>query len=113
MDPNGTPLNLATIHGTLHGILGAVAFMLMPTSCFVYLRRFNSDPNWYSMRWWTLVLGTISAIAVILLTIATKFPQFQTIFADWNGLIQRALIIPFMIWVFIFAIALLRRVKAI
>jgi hypothetical protein len=112
MDPTGTPLSQVTIHGTIHGILGAIAFMLMPISCFVYLRVFNQDPNWRSMRGWTLVLGSISAAALVLLTIASKFPQMQTIFADWLGLIQRTLIIPFMIWVFLFALELYKRNKA-
>ena len=40
MDPQSTPLSQATIHGTIHGILGAIAFLLMPISMFVYLRRF-------------------------------------------------------------------------
>ncbi len=99
MDADGTPLNLATVHGTIHGILGAIAFLLMPITCFVYLRRFNSDPKWREMRGWTLILGMVAAAALIILTIVTKFPQFQRIFADWDGLIQRELIIPFMAWV--------------
>lgn len=111
MDPDGTPLNQATIHGTIHGILGAIAFMLMPISMFVYLRRFKADPNWTALRGWTLVLGTISAVALIVLTIVTKFPQLQSTFANWFGLIQRALIIPFMVWAFVFALALLRQIK--
>ena len=108
MDPTGTSISQTTVHGLIHGILGAVAFLLMPASCFVYLRLFNLDPGWRSLRWWTLALGMISAAALILLTIASKFPQFQILFADWLGLIQRALIVPFMAWVFLFALALLR-----
>lgn len=113
MDPTGTSLAQSTVHGTIHGILGAIAFMLMPISCFVYLRRFTIDPRWKSMRAWTLVLGTISAAAVILLTISTKFPQFQSTFAGWIGLIQRVLIIPFMVWVFLFALKLLNNLKKV
>jgi Protein of unknown function (DUF998) len=33
----------ATWHGIVHGILGAVAFTLMPASCFVFYRRFRKD----------------------------------------------------------------------
>jgi hypothetical protein len=113
MDPMGTPLGQVTIHGTIHGILGAIAFMLMPISCFVYLRVFNQDPNWRSLRGWTLILGSISAAALVLLTIASKFPQLQNIFADWLGLIQRGLIIPFMLWVFLFALEEYKRNKAV
>ncbi len=112
MDPDGTPLNLATVHGTLHGILGAIAFLLMPVACFVYLRRFNADPEWSAMRGWTLILGAVAAAALIILTVVTKLPQFQSIFADWDGLIQRELIIPFMAWVFIFGLALRKKTKS-
>jgi hypothetical protein len=112
MDPTGTSLSQVTIHGTIHGILGAIAFMLMPISCFVYLRIFNQVPNWRSLRVWTLALGSISAAALVLLTIASKFPQMQSIFADWLGLIQRALIVPFMLWILLFALGLYKSNKA-
>ena len=113
MDPVAAlPLNHSTIHGTIHGILGAIAFLLMPISMFVYLRRFNDDPNWTAMRGWTLVLGSISAAALVILTVVTKFPQFQSAFAYRFGLIQRALIIPFMIWTFVLALNLLGKIRA-
>ena len=111
MDPVGTPPNQATLHGTVHGILGAIAFMLMPISMFVYWRRFKSDPDRAALRGGTLVLATISAIALVVLSVVTKSPQLQSTFAPGFGLIQRALIIPFMIWVFIFALALRRQIK--
>ncbi len=103
MDPAGTPQNLSSVHGTIHGIAGAIVFVLMPTSCFVYLRRFRADPKWRSLYWWTLVLGSLSALGVILLTVSTKFPQLQNSFVNWLGLIQRTAIVPFMLWVFVFA----------
>jgi hypothetical protein len=108
MDITGTPLNQVTIHGTIHGIAGAIVFVLMPTSCFVYLRRFRTDPKWQSLKWWTLVLGTISAAGSVLLTLFTKFPALQNVFINWLGLIQRTAIIPFMLWVFIFALEVRR-----
>jgi len=111
MDPTGTPQNLASIHGTIHGIAGAIVFLLMPISCFVYLRRFSSDPQWRSLQWWTLGLGIISAVGMILLTIFTKIPGLQAGFNDWLGLIQRTAIVPFMVWIFVFAMGLLKKNK--
>jgi hypothetical protein len=111
MDPMGTPLSEATLHGTLHGIFGAIVFTLMPISCFVYFRRFRSDPEWKSMQWWTLALGAISAAGVILLTIATKLPDQHSVFTEWLGLIQRTAIVPFMIWLFIFALGLRKQTQ--
>ena len=109
MDPTGTPLNQTTLHGNLHGIFGAIVFLLMPISCFVYLRRFRVDPKWHSLRGWTIILGTISAIGTLLLTLTTKSPGLQASFSGWDGLIQRTAIVPFMIWVFVFALYLLKQ----
>jgi len=111
MDPTGTPMNLTTVHGTIHGIAGAIVFVLMPVSCFVYLRRFRIDPKWRSMWWWTLLLGTVSAAGSVLLTLFTKFPDLQNMLINWLGLIQRTAIIPFMVWVFIFGLESLKRVQ--
>jgi len=111
MDPANTPTYQMTFHGTLHGIFGGIVFTLMPISCFVFLRRFHKDPNWQFLQWWTLGLGVISALGVVLLTFATKSPDTQNVFSDWLGLIQRTAIVPFMIWIFIFALGLLKRSK--
>jgi hypothetical protein len=111
MDPTGTPLNQTTVHGTIHGLAGGIIFILMPISCFVFLRRFRVDQNWQSLQWWTLALGTIIAAAVVLLTISSKLPEVQNIFKDWLGLIQRFIIVPFMLWVFIFALGLHKQIK--
>jgi hypothetical protein len=104
MDPTGTPVNQATIHGIIHGLAGGIIFTLMPVTCFVFLRRFRADPDWRSFQGWTLVLGNIIATAVILLTLTSKVPALQTTFASWLGLIQRMIIIPFMLWLFLFAL---------
>ncbi len=108
MDPMGTPLSEATWHGTTHGILGGIVFLLMPISIFVFLRRFRAEPRWQALATWTLVLGIICALADILFTFASKLPALQTVFVDWFGLIQRGVIVPFMLWLFIFALALQR-----
>jgi hypothetical protein len=55
------------------------------------------------------VAGTISAAAVILLTIATKGPAAAHAFTAWRGLIQRAALIPCMCWLFVFALRLRKR----
>ena len=83
----------------------------MPISCFVFLRRFREDPKWQFLQWPTLALGTISAVGVILLSVATKLPNTQNVFNEWLGLIQRTAIVPFMIWLFIFELGLLKQSK--
>ena len=112
MDPRSTPPDQMTVRGTVHGILGAIVFTLMPITCFIYLRRFREDSKWQSLQGWTLALGTVIAAAVIVLTVATKLPNTQGLFNGWLGLIQRSSIVPFMIWLFLFARALLRRTQS-
>jgi hypothetical protein len=56
-------------------------------------------------------LGTISAVGVVLLTVATKLPDTRNVFTDWLGLIQRTAIVPFMLWLIIFASAIRRRIQ--
>ncbi len=109
MDPTGTPPSQATLHGTLHGIFGAIVFLLMPISIFVFLRRFRADPNWQSIQGWTLALGIMDAAAVIFFSVVSKAPELQDAFSAWMGLIQRSAILPFMAWIFVFALHLLRR----
>lgn len=109
MDPPGTPPSQASLHGTLHGLIGGIVFLLMPTCCFVFLRVFRRNPLWHSFYGWTLALGIMTALAVILLTVASKVPNAQDVFRGWLGLIQRFLIVPFMLWVFLFGVRLLRR----
>lgn len=108
MDPTGTQLDLASLHGTIHGLAGGILFILMPVSCFVFLRHFRLDPDWRSFRWPTLALGTLVASAVLLLTISSKVPAAQIVFKDWLGLIQRTIIVPYMLWLFLFALRLRR-----
>lgn len=108
MDPAGTPLAEATFHGTLHGILGALAFVLMPIVIFVFLRRFRSDPKWHFLQVWTLVLGLICAGVDLYFSIISKVPDLLTMQSPWIGLIQRGVIMPFMLWLFVFALGMVR-----
>jgi hypothetical protein len=109
MDPMNTPVDQATWHGIIHGLAGGIAFILMPISCFIYLRRFRADPNWNFLSGWTLALGTLVAVVVVAFSIISKSTELSLQFKDHLGLIQRGLIIPYMFWLFLFAFGLLRR----
>jgi len=101
MDPTGTSLAQSTVHGTIHGIrVRLPSCSCQSVASFIYADS-TSTPLEIDASL-DARAGTISAAAVILLTISTKFPQFQSTFAGWIGLIQRVLIIPFMVWVFLF-----------
>ena len=98
-----------TFHGKLHDILGWIVFPLMPISSFVFLRRFREDPNWQFLKWGTLGLGLLSALGGVLLILAAQSADVRNLFNHQLGLIQRTIIVPFMLWIFIFALGLLKR----
>jgi Protein of unknown function (DUF998) len=108
-DVAATPRDQMSLHGILHGIFGALVFSLAPISCFVFWRRFRQDPNWQHLKGWTLAAGVITTAAVILLSASTKTQVIPNVFTPWNGLIQRMVIIPYLIWIFSFAFALRKR----
>jgi hypothetical protein len=109
MDPTDTPREALSWHGLLHGIFGALVFTLFPITVFVFWRRFREDPAWQWFQWWTLTAGVVIASAVILLSVVTKAPAGAGAFSPWLGLIQRAAIVTYMIWLFAFALGLNRR----
>ena len=94
-----------------HGLSGGIVFTIMPIIIFIFLRRFVSDANWQSFRWWTLILGIIEAFGVVVFTYVSKIPLEQNAYINYFGLFQRIALIPFMVWVFLFGIEMLRRQK--
>jgi len=108
-DVAATPRDQMSLHGILHGIFGALVFSLSPISCFVFWRRFRQDPNWQILKGWTLAAGIITTAAVILLSAAIKTQVIPNVFTPWTGLIQRMVIIPYLIWIFFFAFELRKR----
>jgi hypothetical protein len=111
MDPAGTPIANTTLHGNLHGILGALVFVMMPITIFVFLRRFRSDPKWHFLQGWTLGLGLVCAAVDLYFSIISKIPILMTAQSPWIGLIQRGVIIPFMLWLFVFALGMTKVLK--
>jgi hypothetical protein len=111
MDPAETPADQMSVHGLIHGVSGGIVFLLMPIIIVIFLRRFSSDSNWQSFRWWTLILGTIEAMGVIVFTYVSKIPVEQNTYIHFLGLFQRIALIPFMVWVSIFGIEMLRKQK--
>jgi hypothetical protein len=87
----------STMHGIVHGIFGALVFTFAPLSCFVFYRRFRSDPAWRPLAGWTLAIGAILAVGIPLLKISQ---QPGSGLFEWKGLVQRVLLVAFMAWVF-------------
>ncbi len=102
--PLGTPPGPAvrtTLHGALHWVLGGfVVFGSLPAACFVFARRWASDPQrkgWatYSVLTGLLVIGFFVAFAV------------ASMHGDLAGLFERISLSFGMLWVALFAIRLL------
>ena len=109
MDPMGTLPAQATAHGLVHSILGGIVFLLMPVSVLVCYRRLCTEPRWQTFGKWTLITGILLALTLTIFTCATKIPALQIVCCPWFGLLQRFVLIPFMFWVFTFAVALYRK----
>jgi EamA domain-containing membrane protein RarD len=102
-DVAGTPRDQMSLHGIFHGIFGALVFSLSPVSVFIFWRRFREDPNWQQLQAWSLTAGIITTVALIIFTASAKQPVQPNVFTPWNGLIQRMVIVPYLIWIFTFA----------
>jgi hypothetical protein len=111
MDPADTPATQMSVHGLIHGLSGGIVFLIMPITIFIFLRRILDDKTWQSFRIWTILLGVIEALGVIVFTYVSKIPTETNVFLDWLGLFQRIALIPFMIWLCIFGIELLNKEK--
>jgi len=107
MDPVGAFGNGMSFHGAVHHIVARIVLLLMPVSCFMFVRRFRREPKWRSLEWCTLAAGTTIAIAVAILAIATTVVSARNAFAPWLGLIRRVAVVPYMAWLFIFALTFL------
>lgn len=111
MDTASTPIEQMTTSGLMHQLLGAVVFLLAPIICFVFWRRFRIDPKWRALNWWTLIATVMIASAVIILRIASSPAFAASDLVSWIGLIQRVALVPYLVWVFTFALALYKQTK--
>lgn len=113
MDPMGTARENMTLHGLIHGILGGVVFVLMPITCFVFRRSMHNVKGMEGFARYSFIMGCIIAAALVVFTMSSKIPNLQVLFLPYQGLLQRAVIVPYMVWLFTFAWKNLRLRRAI
>jgi hypothetical protein len=96
MDAAGTPPSLA---GRLHLLGGFLIFPWIPVALLVVARRFRRDPRWRPYFTYTLLTGLycLAAIAFFLLFVGP--PEMPRRYAGFAGLVQRALLFPFLVWI--------------
>jgi hypothetical protein len=108
--PVGIGPHHMSFHSKFHYVVSSLAFFLAPICVFffVFADRFVKDATWQAFRRWSLVLGFAMASGLILMKLATMPPPSNPI-QPWRGLIQRAMILPFVVWLFAFGVVLLKR----
>jgi hypothetical protein len=103
MDPSNTPRHQWTLHGTIHQILGAIAFILMPVSCFLFWRHFRKSDKWKLLQGWTLVVGIITIGMIILMKVGQIGSTSKYSVSLFPGLFQRVLLCTYLGWIFMVA----------
>ena len=97
-DPQAMFDNQQTLHGIIHGILGALVFSLSAACCFVLWRRFRVEEEWKSLSAFSFAAGVAMTVLIVLM----KIGQLQSgLFHDWAGLVQRCCLVIFYVWVFL------------
>ena len=104
-DPAAMFDNQQTLHGVIHGILGAVVFSLSAAVCFVFWRRFRKEGAWKPLSAFSLICGVVMFVFIVLM----KVGQLQSgLLSDWAGMIQRICLIISYIWIFTVSVKMRR-----
>jgi hypothetical protein len=105
-DPGTIFTQQKSVHGIIHGFLGAIVFLLMTVSSWTFLKLFSKEKAFKSLKNVTLFFAIILTLSLIAFTYVTKVPSSQNSFQNLNGLFQRLALIPFMVWLFYFAFSI-------
>jgi hypothetical protein len=96
-----------TLHGTIHGVAGLVAFTSLPLACFVVARRFAGDPNWKGWALYSVVTGAVVIGLFIAFTAVSTLDEKGVLPNSPTGLLQRIAIIAGWSWIASLAVRLL------
>ena len=100
-DPYAMFDNQQTLHGIIHGIVGAVVFSLSAAAFFVLWRRFRVDTAWKSLSVYSLVSG----IAMVVLIVLMKVGQLKAgFFHEYAGVVQRCCLMLSYMLVFLISV---------
>jgi hypothetical membrane protein len=78
-------------HHNMHDLLGVVVFLVLAVAPLVFARAFRADSRWSELRRYSLLSGA--------LTLALLVVFGAELFAGWNGLVQRVLILVPLVWI--------------
>ena len=112
INPAAVAPHQMSFHSKFHYALGTLFFLLAPATCFCFAgyNRSSKDPALRAFRLWSFGLGFVSVTGVVLFKLALLPPASNPLL-PWRGLIQRATVIPFLVWLFIFGLMMLKHVR--
>jgi Protein of unknown function (DUF998) len=101
-----------TLHGTIHGVAGLIAFTSLPIACFVIARRFAGDPNWKGWALYSIVTGVLVLVCFIASTTVSALDESGVLPGSPTGLFQRIAIIAGWSWIALLAIRLSSKMRS-
>src|SRR2546430_9764333 len=101
-----------TLHGTIHGLAGLIAFSSLPIASFVIARRFAGDPNWKGWALYSVVTGVLVVMSFIAATVVSALDESGVFPGSPTGLLQRIGIIAGWGWVALLAIRILSKMRS-
>ena len=101
-----------TLHGTIHGLAGLIAFSSLPIASFVMARRFAGDPNWKGWALYSVVTGVLVLVFFIASTTVSALDESGVLPGSPTGLFQRIAIIAGWSWIALLAIRLLSKMRS-
>ena len=101
-----------TLHGTIHGVAGLIAFSSSAIASFVMARRFAGDPNWRGWALYSIVTGVLVIVFFIASTTVSVLDESGVLPGAPIGLFQRIAIIAGWSWIAILAIRLLSQMRS-
>jgi Protein of unknown function (DUF998) len=113
IDPVAVAPHHMSFHSKFHYALGTLFFLLAPATCFCFAgcKRSSKDPMLRMFRLWSFGLGIVSVAGMGLFKLALLPPASNPLL-PWRGLIQRATVIPFLVWLFIFGLMMLKHARS-
>jgi hypothetical protein len=101
-----------TLHGTIHGVAGLVAFSSLAIAGFVMARRFAGDPAWKGWTFYSIITGILVAVFFIASTVVSALDENGILPGSPTGLLQRIAIIAGWSWIAFLAIRLLSKMRS-
>jgi hypothetical protein len=89
-----------TLAGRLHAVAGFLVFPWIPAVLLLMARRFRRDDHWRPFLMYTVATGVFCLVALVFFLLFVGTPDAPPrLFSEFRGLVQRVLLLPFLIWI--------------